>query len=330
MNRNAWCLPVLLASLLSGWSLLSFAADLPGSKDHPMVSRYEGSEILKYETRAFDKLELLSGAVSGRKDAPEPVPSRTAVEGKLTRIAYRAPENRSSIEVLRNYEQALTAGGFKILFACEQMQCDVKGGESWGSKGGAFNRAATPKDMFAQMFGQEEEQRYLLAKLARAEGDVYASLYVVNKPQAKRVFANLIVVESQPMQANMVKVDAAAISKGLDAEGHIALYEVYFDTGKADLKPESDAALAEIAGLLKDKPALKVLVVGHTDNVGELVINQTLSERRAKSVVQALAGKQGIARDRLTAVGVGMAAPVASNDSEPGRAKNRRVELVKR
>ncbi len=115
-----------------------------------------------------------------------------------------------------------------------------------------------------------------------------------------------------------------------DAEGHIALYEIFFETDKADVKPESARALGEIARLLSSRPQLKILVVGHTDNVGVLDYNRSLSERRGQSVVDALAKQHGVARDHLTAVGVGMAAPVASNDNEAGRAKNRRVELVKR
>jgi OmpA-OmpF porin, OOP family len=101
-------------------------------------------------------------------------------------------------------------------------------------------------------------------------------------------WANLVIVESKPMQAGLVNVDAAAMAKGLDAEGHIALYEVFFETDKADLKPESGKALGEIAKLLTSLPQLKILVVGHTDNVGALDYNRSLSERRAQAVVEAL------------------------------------------
>lgn len=197
-----------------------------------------------------------------------------------------------------------------------------------------FNEAASPPDLQVMKFN-EKDQRYLLAKLARPSGDVHASLYVdraysVGGVNKDRAFANLVVVESKPMQGGLVKVDAEAMAKGLDAEGHIALYEIFFETDKADVKPESARALGEIAKLLASRPQLRILVVGHTDNVGALDYNRGLSERRAQSVVEALAKQHGVARDRLTAVGVGMAAPVASNDNEAGRAKNRRVELVKR
>ena len=131
------------------------------------------------------------------------------------------------------------------------------------------------------------------------------------------------------MDSGMVMVDANAMAKEIAATGHVALYGIHFDTNKAELKPESDAALQEIAKLLKQDPNLKLLVVGHTDNVGGYDANLTLSDRRAAAVFQTLTSKHGIPPARLRAVGVGMAAPVAPNETEDGRAKNRRVELVR-
>jgi outer membrane protein OmpA-like peptidoglycan-associated protein len=131
------------------------------------------------------------------------------------------------------------------------------------------------------------------------------------------------------MESGLVTVDAAAMAREIAQAGHIALYGIYFDTNKSDLKPESTAAIVEIAKLLKADPGLKLLVVGHTDGVGGYEPNMTLSDRRAAAVLQELTTKHGVAAARLRAVGVGMAAPVASNDTDEGRAKNRRVELVK-
>lgn len=136
------------------------------------------------------------------------------------------------------------------------------------------------------------------------------------------------IVEKGAMKQD-VAADAAALGAGIKAEGRIAVYGITFDTGKADLKPASEPTLAEIAKLLKSQPALKLHVVGHTDNVAGIELNLKLSQARAEAVVQALVAKHGIAAGRLRAQGVGPVAPVASNDTEAGRAKNRRVELVK-
>jgi outer membrane protein OmpA-like peptidoglycan-associated protein len=103
---------------------------------------------------------------------------------------------------------------------------------------------------------------------------------------------------------------------------------ILFDTGKATLRPESDAALAECAKLLAQSPALKVYVVGHTDNQGGLASNLALSAARADAVVKALVGRFKVAAARLAPYGAGPYAPVAANTTDDGRARNRRVELV--
>jgi outer membrane protein OmpA-like peptidoglycan-associated protein len=119
------------------------------------------------------------------------------------------------------------------------------------------------------------------------------------------------------------------MSKAIAADGHVALYGIHFDTGKAEVKPESTAALKEIATLLQREPALKLLVVGHTDSTGDYAANLGLSDRRAAAVIAALTTSHGVAPTRLKAAGAGMMAPVAPNETDAGRAKNRRVELVR-
>jgi OOP family OmpA-OmpF porin len=136
-----------------------------------------------------------------------------------------------------------------------------------------------------------------------------------------------IVVEIQLTQD--VVANAAALGGSLASSGHTVVNGIQFDTGKADVKPESTPALDEVANLLKGDPKLKLYVVGHTDNVGVLASNMDLSKRRAAAVVQLLITKYGVAADRLSPYGDGPYAPLASNDTEDGRTVNRRVELVK-
>ena len=108
----------------------------------------------------------------------------------------------------------------------------------------------------------------------------------------------------------------------------VAIYGIYFDFNKADVKPESDPTLIEITKLLSQNPNLKLYVVGHTDNVGKFDYNMKLSQTRANAVIQALVSRYGVDRNRLKSYGVGPLAPVQPNKTEEGRAKNRRVELV--
>jgi len=136
-----------------------------------------------------------------------------------------------------------------------------------------------------------------------------------------------IVVETQLSQD--VVANAAALSSGLAGTGHAVVNGILFDTGKAEVKPESAPALEEVAKLLKQDAKLKLYVVGHTDNVGALTANMDLSKRRAAAVVQLLITQYGATADRLQPYGDGPYAPLASNDTEDGRTVNRRVELVK-
>lgn len=123
-------------------------------------------------------------------------------------------------------------------------------------------------------------------------------------------------------------MDAGAMGGSLNETGKVALYGIYFDTGKSVLKPESDLTLAEIAKLLKQNSLLNVFIVGHTDMVGDPAANLRLSQDRAQAVIAALTSRYGVASTRLQPFGAGPYAPVASNKTEEGRAKNRRVELV--
>jgi outer membrane protein OmpA-like peptidoglycan-associated protein len=125
-----------------------------------------------------------------------------------------------------------------------------------------------------------------------------------------------------------VTANASALAGSIKETGRVVVSGIYFDTDKAELKPASEPALAEIVKMLKTDAALKVYVVGHTDNVGLFAHNVKLSQDRAASVVNELVTKHGIAGSRLTPFGSGPTAPIASNKNEEGRAKNRRVELV--
>jgi len=286
--------------------------DIEGSKDHPLVSRYPGLVIGDYAVSEFDEFTLPLGKI--KDDKPE---KSQRLEGKITRIQYSGPAGRSILEVYRNYEAALKKAGFSTLFSCVNNDgCGnasvtlyaPKGGDDWSWGAG---------------------QRYLSAKLARKEGDVYVSLHVGQWSNLDRGSDILLyVIEVKPMEGGLVTVDAAALASDIKQTGHSAVYGIYFDTGKADVKPESDAALKEIAKLLQEDAGLKLLVVGHTDSVGSLAANMDLSKRRADAVVQSLTGKFGVASARLLAQGAGPLSPVDTNKTEEGRAKNRRVELV--
>jgi OOP family OmpA-OmpF porin len=138
----------------------------------------------------------------------------------------------------------------------------------------------------------------------------------------------MFIVQKEGMAQDIV-ANAEVFANDINTTGHAAVYGIYFDSGKSLIKPESAQAIAEIAKLLKSQPGLKLFVVGHTDNEGGVEGNIKLSQDRAEAVLKALVGEHGIAASRLRSWGCGQFSPVASNDSDAGRAKNRRVELVK-
>lgn len=311
------CRLLLCLSILP-FACAAFAADgdVAGAKDPPGVGqRFEGARIIHYRQEAFDGHAMATGKATGRGRLAKSL----NLEGRVTEVRYEIPAERTTLEVMRNYIAAFEAKGFETLYACADIEC---GGRDFnmtvGPRTGGFQEA--PKG-----------QRYLAAR----KGDLHASVYVVKNhgaggPTKDRVYVQVFTVETRPMETKLVTVDAAAMAKAIDATGHVAVYGIQFDTDKDVPLPSSRAAVAEIAKLLEAHPTLRLHVVGHTDGQGRHEYNLGLSKRRAQSVVAMLVREHGIAADRLLASGVASLAPVASNGSDDGRAKNRRVEIVAR
>lgn len=308
------------------------AADtVKGAKDHPLVSRFEGAKMVAYEVKEFDETSLPAGRRSHRSE-PQGYyfEKKLDLEGKLTRIAYLVPRERSSLEVLRNYQAALEKAGLNILYACAKEACGESLGDYWLSAKLDRNFLKSGDADGAFRYGSMEP-RYLLASGKRPDGSpLHVAVYVVTPRENYEGGVYVEIVEGKPMETGKVaaSLNAADMARNIANEGRVAVYGVYFDTGKAEVKPASQPALAEMAKLLRQEPKLRVLVVGHTDNQGELAHNLALSQRRAESVVKALSDGYKVNAQRLAARGVASYAPIASNRTDAGRQKNRRVELV--
>jgi OOP family OmpA-OmpF porin len=295
--------------------------DIAGAKDHPLVGRYEGSAITFYAQSDFDDVRLLN-AVWDPKTRNQPLNdgNSLALSGKTTKLRYRAPKDRSSLEIIGNFEQSLKSKGFETVFSCGNSAC-------LADKGTSFYLLSDVLDDSGLSYRYAKAARYLLAKASRPTGDVYAAILV---GEASEPTVMVRVVELKGMDTGKIAfIDASAMAKAIGSSGHVALYGIEFDYDKAEMKAGSAPTIAEIAKLMKSTPALSIVVAGHTDNQGAFDYNIDLSRRRAASVVAALV-REGIATQRLVPFGAGMAAPLAPNDDEAGRAKNRRVEIVKR
>jgi outer membrane protein OmpA-like peptidoglycan-associated protein len=233
---------------------------------------------------------------------------------------------------MRNYQAALEKAGLKPVFSCAKETCGGNFGEFWLDKRLGNNFIQGSSDYHSPFNYGRMEPRYLLAKGVTRDGMlVHVAVYATAPVEGKNGGVYLEIVEAKEMEGGKVSanLDAAGMAKGIAAEGKVAVYGVYFDTGKADVKPESKAALAEMAKLLQQDAQLKVYVVGHTDNQGAIAQNVELSQKRADAVIKALAADYKVDAKRLSAKGVASYAPVASNDADAGRQLNRRVELVK-
>ncbi|HEY0956602.1 MAG TPA: OmpA family protein [Roseateles sp.] len=308
-------------------------SDLPGGADHPLIKRFNGSWLAGQRVTDWDATVLPGDAeiAQGRQFA-----APLTLEGKITRTVYIAPEGKSALEVWRNYEQALTAAGFKKRFACERscsqlyrvwrQQSEPTKGLAWAK--GRFGIRVRHDPASAL---QQDDGRLMVGTLGRPGQEATVLLYssLAYDAATQRVATFVQIVEPKAMATGQVTVDPAALQAGLAADGRVTLAGLFFDTGKTELKPESKAQLDAMAELLKAQPALKAWIVGHTDNVGSVDANEKLSLARAQAVVAALtAAPYGVDAKRLNARGLASLAPLAGNGDETGRARNRRVELV--
>lgn len=323
------------------WSAaaISQAADVKGGKDHPMLKRYEGSTLLWYEQKNYDMLKMPLECIMFDYNEGKMKPfKKLEVEGRKTTLFYNLPEGIGTLEGVRQYENELKEKGFEILFRASGEEIEKNKGDNLAAEVYGMTPENTNQDhpqVMAMQGPDKTKSHYLSCRLTRTEGDVFCTVWAFQaswtaaklKAPEKSTVVRVDICEVKPMEQKMVLVKAEEMAGQIALNGKVALYGIQFDTDKATIRPDSEATVAEIAKLLGDKPDLRVLVVGHTDTEGSFEYNRSLSQRRADSVVANLKEK-GISKERLFPVGVSFASPVATNATEEGRAKNRRVELV--
>ena len=318
-----------LGLLVLGLALNGRAADVPGSKDPAGVKRYTGSEIIGYHAPKFDEFLLPLGPPT--ELSPPAYAKSLKTEGLVSRYTYLAPVGRSAAELFRNYQLEFQRLGLTPLYE--------KGAGQKGWFGPTLNQVAD-EDQVGQILAYNEAQERVLVAKSKDAKPTYYYIFVTSYRDGviperlqssvakESALAELIVIAPEALEVNMTLLNAAEMSNALADAGKVALYGINFDTDKDTLRPDSEPTLKEIGKLMADNPGLNIHVVGHTDNQGKPDYNLDLSRRRAATVTQVLTSKYGIAANRLDGFGCGPYAPAASNDSEEGRAKNRRVELV--
>ncbi|WP_305857752.1 OmpA family protein [Balneatrix alpica] len=331
-----WGLALLL--LLLSLPALALGPDLAGGQDHPLLSRFSGAQLVGYQQLEYERGHFYQASQEAGMDPQKELDRDHPLirEGKITRLLYIAPAGKTALEIQRNFAEALSAGGFNLITQVDGRGAWWTPSDHWRSNFAKLQLAAP----FAEDISPfDREGLYLYATLQRNGVEVAVSVlsgplssfskdhYQTAESDEQSAIA-IQIVEPQLMASGQVQVSAEAIGQGLSNEGRIALYGIYFDSGNAQLKAESQPQLAEMANLLRQQPQLAVYIVGHTDNQGTLAYNLKLSQQRAEAVQAALQQDYGIPASQLSARGIANLAPVASNQSETGRALNRRVEMV--
>lgn len=255
------------------------------------------------------------------------------VEGKSTRIYYIIKGQTTITEIQRNYLTALNDGGFRILASGVDETKNVSqkvGGRTFLNTFYANNPFPVDKNINILNGSSTSGGSFYIAAQSRKQDAEYFIVIGATQYKADEKVVMLDVIEKTAMEDNLINVNAAEMARGIRATGKIALYGIYFDFDKSDVKPESKVALDEIARLLQENPSLNLFIVGHTDMQGAFAYNMSLSEKRAKAVVDVLQQQYGISSNRLSAAGAGPLAPIGPNSSDAGRKLNRRVELVEK
>lgn len=303
------------------------AKDLPGTADHPLVGRYDGSSITGYVENAFEEVRFLNGPITpqakratGRYMNGE---NSVGAAGRAWRIGYDGPADRSAAEVMTTFEASLAAKGFSELYTCQGAACADMGGATLYVA--LTDESALGKVPLHQV---PDRQIYSSFVLKRAEGDVYASIYATDFEGHAEILVD--VVETSVVDTGRIEfVDATKMASEIGNGGRVVLYGILFDLDKATLSESSKPTLDEIAKFMTSNPSFNLVLTGHTDAKGAFDYSLELSQRRAEAVVAALVNGYGLPAARLRPFGAGMAAPIASNETEAGRSKNRRVELVR-
>lgn len=289
-------------------SAFAFAKE---QEDSPLLSRYPGSSMQAYQQVEFGSQEFLTRTSAGF--------DRLAKEGKVTRIKYIMDDkvSTSALAIVRNAQVSLEKAGFKVKdrFSGELLH------QHWQLL--QLNKMRVGA-AYADL--RKDGAEYLLMTRESGSGVQYVAVLTDDASPYHPTY--YLILEESQQNFVPLEVSAQEVSKGLKDNGKMELYGIYFDTGKSIIKPESKPTLEKIVQVLKAEPSLKIYVVGHTDSTGDFVSNMQLSQDRAQGVVNALVKDYAVDASRMKAHGVSSLSPLASNTSEFGKAKNRRVELV--
>lgn len=249
--------------------------------------------------------------------------TRVALEGARIDTAWRLRANQqATLQILAPLRSQIEAAGYRVLYECETDGC-----------GGFDFRYALDLLPEPEMHVDLADFRYLAARkgrdwlaltISRSSESGFVHLTTLNAQQIATADT------STPLDPEPTATAAplGAFGERIEGAGAVALDDLVFATGAAELDDGDYPSLSALADYLATRPAARIALVGHTDATGALAANVALSQRRAEAVRQRLINQFGVAATQLSAEGAGWLAPRANNLTEEGRAKNRRVEAV--
>ncbi len=284
--------------------------NLHAQEEKEIIPVFEGSRVNYDDNLGFDFFDICVGKQT------EDTAKIKRVEGYIHHRFCYAPANTSAYEIVKNYEEAVKQKDGIVYDLVQKAECI----EAFMKKGHPGHGMTNYEYLQLPNYAGE----YFSGKISGDEHDYYIAIALANV--SGKIVYSLVTIQSKAMETG--KVTLGNLEEGLMEKGHVAIYNIFFDTGKYDVKEESNDALKVIAEFMNSNPDKKFYIVGHTDNVGGFEMNLQLSEDRAKAVVNALINNHGVKTEQLKANGIGPLAPIKSNKDDTGKAKNRRVEIV--
>lgn len=280
-----------------------------------IISLFKGSKVLFDDNIGFETHYYLNSATSHK-----------SIDGKIRRQFCELSEDISTYEVIKNYEKAILSKGGEVIHLSRSAKryVDEDSGERVKFTQELFTHGRKANGGYAYLQLPNFAQDYVVGKVSTVENDIFIS--VASAVVEGITYYELVTVVAEPMDMDNVTLNV--LNERITDKGRIAIYDIFFDTGKSIVKEESKNSLTVIANYLKNHQDVKFLIVGHTDNTGDFQSNISLSEDRANAVIEKLVLEYGVKKSQLVAYGVGSVSPQVSNTTEEGRARNRRVELV--
>jgi OmpA-OmpF porin, OOP family len=300
--------------------------DMEGNKDHPLVPRFPGSEIVYYEKTENTTYEFALGplAKSSERDEYQLTDTRKLL-GTVVRIQYRSNEKDVS-KVFNYYEHSLKANGFELTAVTKAAKPTEAAGRNW--------TLAVFKDLNykykSNIAGTKsgDENRYFIAGNIHRVNQKANLAMIINKFDKEEVYIHIDIISPDSGFEEEKILNAEEMAIKLNEKGYAIINGIYFEANSADVLEGSDEALREVAEYLKNNRGVSLYVVGHTGMQGNLDFQIALSKSMADAVIKILAGKYNISPGRLTSRGVGALSPITTNQNVEGRNINRRIELV--